>query len=255
LPKKGVPWLVSRKAHKMYKNHRIIAIAPAYNEKGKIGRVVERIPRELVDVTLVVDDGSDDGSAEEAEALGAVVIRLGSVQGVGSALRRGIEYAIEHAFDIVVILAGNNKDNPDEIIRLASAIVDDGCDFVQGSRYLPGGQHGHMPLYRILATRLHPLLFSIVARKRITDSTNGFRAFRTSLFRDKRIDLWQDWLDEYELEPYLFFKAIRCGYSVKEVPVTKIYPPKSIGYTKMKPVTGWWSILRPLVLLGLGLKK
>jgi len=150
----------------MYKNHRIIAIAPAYNEKGKIGRVVERIPRELVDVTLVVDDGSDDGSAEEAEALGAVVIRLGSVQGVGSALRRGIEYAIEHAFDIVVILAGNNKDDPDEIIRLASAIVDDGCDFVQGSRRIPGGRTVNAPVFREISTRLFSLAFTLLSGRR-----------------------------------------------------------------------------------------
>ena len=53
--------------------------------------------------------------------------------------RRGIEYAREHGFDIIVILAGNNKDNPDEIIRLVRPIVEDGCDFVQGSRYLEGG--------------------------------------------------------------------------------------------------------------------
>jgi dolichol-phosphate mannosyltransferase len=42
---------------------------------------------------------------------------------------------------------------------------------------------------------------------------------------------------------------------VCEVPVTKIYPPRHLGYTKMKPITGWWSILRPVFLLGLGLRS
>ena len=70
-----------------------------------------------------------------------------------------------------------------------------------------------------------------------------------------RIDLDQEWLDKYELEPYVFYKAIRLGYKVKEVPVTKIYPPKALGYTKMKPITGWWSIMRPVFLLALGLRK
>jgi dolichol-phosphate mannosyltransferase len=113
-----------------------------------------------------------------------------------------------------------------------------------------------MPLYRRIATQfVHPLLFSLITGRRITDSTNGFRAFRAALLRDPRINLQQEWLDKYELEPYLFYNAIRLGYKVREVPCTKIYPPKSLGYTKMKPITGWWSILRPLIFLGLRLRK
>ena len=126
---------------------------------------------------------------------------------------------------------------------------------MQGSRFLAGGRTGGMPLYRHVATRLHPLLFSLTSGKRVSESTNGFRAFRTTLLDDPRIRLQQSWLDEYELEPYLYWKTIRLGYRTAEVPVTKIYPPKAIGYTKMKPITGWWSMLRPLVLLGLRLRS
>ena len=113
-----------------------------------------------------------------------------------------------------------------------------------------------MPRYRVFATRVvHPLVFSMAARKRVTESTNGFRAFRTSILRDPRIDWRQDWLDRYELEPYLMLKAIRLGYRHVEVAVTKIYPPHMQGYTKMRPGIDWWSILRPVIYLGLGLKK
>ena len=113
-----------------------------------------------------------------------------------------------------------------------------------------------MPAYRLVGTRvIHPLVFSIAARRRVTESTNGFRAFRTSLLRDPRIDWRQPWLDRYELEPYLLFKAITLGYRHREVPVTKIYPPHELGYSKMRPIIDWWSILRPVVYLGLGLKK
>jgi dolichol-phosphate mannosyltransferase len=113
-----------------------------------------------------------------------------------------------------------------------------------------------MPFYRQLATRIvHPWLFSLIVMRRFTDTTNGFRAIRLSALRASGIDLDQSWLDRYELEPYLFYKMIRLGYKVKEVPVTKIYPPHELGYTKMKPITGWWSILRPLILLGLHIKR
>jgi dolichol-phosphate mannosyltransferase len=157
-------------------------------------------------------------------------------------------------FDVLVVVAGNDKDRPAEIPRLLQPIRE-GYDFVQGSRYLSGGDLGAMPWHRRFATRLHPLLFSIAVGRRLTDSTNGFRAFRLSLLDDPRVDVDQSWLDAYELEPYLLYKAIRLGYKFKEVPVTKIYPPAGSSYTRMTPVTGWWSILRPVVFLGLGLRR
>ena len=130
---------------------------------------------------------------------------------------------------------------------MLAPIARQGADLVQGSRWLSGRRNfGAMPAYRRLATRLHPLLFSLVARRRVTDSTNGFRALRTSVLRDPRIDLDQDWLDGYELEPYLYLSLIRLGYRCMEVGVTKVYPPKRLGQTKMRPVLDWWSILRPL---------
>jgi dolichol-phosphate mannosyltransferase len=177
-------------------------------------------------------------------------------RGAGAAIRTALEYARQNGFDILVVVAGNDKDRPDEIPRLVKPIVEDNFDLVQGSRYLKGGNYGNTPLYRQVATRfIHPLLFSLVTRRWITDSTNGFRALRLSMCDDERINLSQEWLDQYELEPYIFYKAIRLGYNVKEVPVTKIYPPKALGYTKMRPITGWWSILRPLLYLALGIKK
>jgi dolichol-phosphate mannosyltransferase len=235
---------------------RVLAAPVAFNEKEKIGNVLDRFHRSDVDEIAVVDDGSTDGTTEIIRSCAVTLLRHETTQGVGSAIRTAIDYGRRNSFDVLVVLAGNDKDRPGEIPRLLEPISKDGCDFVQGSRYLPGGNHGNMPLYRRVATQfVHPWLFSLVTWRHITDSTNGFRAFRLSLLDDKRIDLSQDWLRAYELEPYLFFKAIRLGYKVREVPVSKIYPPHHLGYTKMKPITGWWSILRPLIYLGLGLKN
>lgn len=236
---------------------RVLAVPVAFNEEKKIRSVLGRFKGvEGVDQVLLLDDASTDGTPGVAREFGYEVLSQPKRSGVGAAIRRAIRYGREHKFDVLVVLAGNDKDRPVEIPRLVKPIAEQGYDFVQGSRYLPGGDYGNMPLYRQITTRyVHPLLLSAAAGRRITDSTNGFRAIRLSCFDDKRIDIDQDWLDRYELEPYLYFKFIKLGYKVGEAPVTKIYPPKELGYTKMRPITGWWSILRPIFLLGLGIRK
>lgn len=239
----------------MYEGLKVLAMAPVLDEQEKIGFVVERMPTDVVDRVLIVDDGSSDASAEVARSKGAHVIELGRTIGVGAAIRTAFDHAIEEGYDVVVVVAGNNKDSPEEIPRLLDEVLR-GADLVQGSRWLgESNDYGEMPAYRKLATRLHPLLFNLISPTRLTDTTNGFRAIRTSVLRDPRLELNQHWLDEYELEVYLLWKAARLGYDVREVGVTKRYPPKELGQTKMKPITGWWSILRPLVLLGLHIKK
>ena len=227
-----------------------------YNEGEKIKRVLAKFTDyECYDV-LVIDDGSSDGSLQGIAASPSIQMIVNPVpRGAGFGTRQIHQYAIEKGYETVFFVSGNDKDSSQDIAKLKEAI-EEGFDFVQGSRYLPGGRHGGMPFYRRVATEwVHPFLFSLIAGRRITDSTNGFRALRVALLKDPRIQLNQEWLDQYELEPYVFYKAIQLGYKVKEVPVSKFYPSRKEGYTKMKPWAGWWSILRPVVYLGLGIRK
>ena len=234
---------------------RVLAATFAYNEGDKIRRTLARHPENRAYDLLVHDDGSTDGAVSGLpSSIG--VLRSEKNQGIGAAMKRVFQYSLDRGYDVLVIHAGNDKDDPLEIPLLVEPIRAGDADFVQGSRFLGGGKFGNMPAYRVFGTRVvHPLCFSIAARKRVTESTNGFRAFRTALLRDPRIDWRQPWLDRYELEPYLMLKTIRLGYRHIEVPVTKIYPPHAQGYTKMRPFVDWWSILRPIVYLALGLRK
>lgn len=234
---------------------KVVLIAPAFNEGTKILEVVRRAQKTEVDEIVVVDDGSTDSSMDAVAAAGATVLPLGACLGVGAALRSGLYYARNRGYDVAVIIAGNNKDNPEEIVRLVSPIAKEGIKFVVGSRYLPGGAFGgDMPRYRQVATRLHPWLVSLFCGKRVTESTNGFRAIRLDLLDEPWLNLEQDWLNGYELEIYMLMKTLLLKAPHCEVPCSKIYPPRKQGNTKMRPFVDWWHMLAPIFWIGLRLR-
>ncbi|MEK6953181.1 MAG: glycosyltransferase family 2 protein [Nanoarchaeota archaeon] len=231
-----------------------LAILPAYNEEGKIIISIKDI-KPYVDQVLVVNDGSTDNTETEAKKEGIVVITHKKNMGVGAAFKTAIRYAQENNYDVCIHFASDNQDDASYVPKFIEKIKQ-GYDFVQGSRYIKGGKRINHPLFRILTTYSYSLIFSLITFKRITDATNGFRAYRTEIFKNKNINISQDWLNRYELEPYFFYKVIKEGFKVTEIPVLKRYPKnKKIGYTKMKPFKDWWRITRPLLYLRLGLKK
>ena len=232
-----------------------LALGPMYNEGEKTLSVIQKFPRGVVKEVLIVNDASTDGSAEKVARTGITVIHMPKRSGPGPAIRKGLEYGLKKGYDAFVIFAANGKDNPQEIPRLLAPLEEDRADFVQGSRYLAGGGWKHMPFHRIWGIHAFSFLFSVFTMRKITDGTNGFRAFRASLLKDPRINLYQDWLEGYPLETYLFVQAIRLGYRVTEVPVTKTYPSSKKNYTKMKPLVDWWNYFKPVPYVSLGIKK
>ncbi|SYZ73527.1 Glycosyltransferases involved in cell wall biogenesis [Candidatus Zixiibacteriota bacterium] len=236
---------------------KLLVILPAYNESGKIGRVVEKVKRiGMADEIAVVDDCSSDGTSEEAKAAGATVLRHEINRGVGAGIRTGIKYGIEKGYEIGAVLSGDDQHEPTEIERVVGPIARGEYDFVQGSRRLKGGRVVNDRPFRMVTTQLYSLFFSILVLKRVTDATNGFRAFRLSLFKDFDIDIDQAWLDRYELEPYILYKAIKCRkIRFREVPITIYYHGGRKQFTKMKPFRDWWRLAKPLLYLGLRLRK
>lgn len=234
----------------------VLAVMACYNTREWTREAVARFPPSRGYDVLLVDDGSTDGTAEAMESGGLPVLRHETNRGLGAALKSGIERALAEGYEAVVVLAGNGKDDPAEIPRFLEALAA-GHDYVQGSRFRPGGRHQNLPLGRHLLIRAHCLFVRLLTGFPATDAVNGFRAYRLRLFRDERIDVWQPWLDRYEFESYLHYKVLTLGYRVMEVPVSKTYPAPRPGlrYSHIRPVVDWWRILRPWVLLRLGLRR
>jgi len=239
---------------------RVLIILPAYNEEGKVGRVISKIFAVKQDLpvkadVIVVDDGSADGTVAEAEYLGARVAKHDRNMGVGAAIRTGIDCAKEGDYEIAVVMSSDDQHEPLELQRILEPILNGECELVQGSRWLREGEVRDIPVFRSIGTRIYAVLLSIVTPFHFTDATNGFRAFSPTLFQKKGINIWQTWLNRYELEPYILYTAAKRGCRIREVPITINYHPKSIGYTKMAPLRDWWRLFRPLLFLTMGLRR
>jgi dolichol-phosphate mannosyltransferase len=241
---------------------KIGVIIPVYGDSDSVCWILRRFRESPVNtICLVVDIPLKrvmERIREAARGTGITVriIKNPERTGVGSSIRQGLRYLAETGHEIAVVMAGNGKDDPAEIERLLEPVVREECDYVQGSRYQPGGKRSKMPLVRKVFNRLYPLIWILLTQKKCTDVTNGYRCYRIDILRDHRIDLDQRWLDGYSLEYYLHYKVLTLGYRVKEVPVSKTYAFNHRGgYSKIQPLKDWWPIASPLVLLFLGVRK
>ncbi len=245
------------------KRPKIGVVIPIYGENEAIYWVLVRFRRDsLIDtICLVVDvplKRTMRRVRDEAHQCSKTVriIKNESRMGIGHSIRQGLRYLQETEHDIVVVMAGNGKDDPREIERLIDPVINDECDYAQGSRYLPGGRFQRMPLVRKVFNRLYPVIWTIITDRRCTDVTNGFRCYKLDILRDRRINLDQSWLNGYSLEYYVHYKILTLRYRTKEVPVSKIYPfGHKGGYSKIQALHDWWPIISPLVLLFLGVRK
>ena len=238
-----------------------IVIIPVYNDTSSIIKVLAKFDDEIVDEIFIVADcviKADLDAIEKAATkleTSVHVIWNEERKGVGYAIREGIRYALGNGYDVIVVMAGNNKDDPREIPRLLKPILDEDYDYVQGSRFLPGGKSVKNPFLRSMFSRIFPFIWTLFTNVRCTDVTNGFRAYKSKIFLDKRINIWQSWLNSYELEYYIHYKVLTLGYKMKEVPVSKVYPHRNKGgYSKISPLQDWWKIISPLIYLKLGVK-
>jgi len=233
----------------------VAVIIPALNEAGKIGRVLDKMPQDGRFEAIVVDDGSIDETGAEAREHGAALVIRHEVRGgVGAAIRDGWLAGIDRDRPYLALLSGDDQHEPAELVSALDRLLASGADYVQGSRWVRGGRVVGDTGGRGFGTRLYSAVFSVLVFRRITDATNGFRILRSSILADPAIDIRQSWLDSYDLEPYVLYKAIRQGYRVVEVPCTVVYHATE-GYTHMRGLRDWWRLFRPAILLRLGVKR
>lgn len=222
----------------------VCVLVPVVNEGERLLRQLEAMQQANDIDVLIADGGSDDGSTEpdRLASLGvSALLRMHDGPALSAQLRMGLAWALDRGYSGIVTIDGNGKDGVEAIPRFVAALAE-GYDYVQGSRYVEGGEAINTPRDRHLAVRLlHAPVLSAAAGFRYTDTTNGFRAFSARLLRDDRVRPFRAIFHTYNLHYYLTVRAPRLGFRVIELPVRRAYP--DTGRTPTK-IGGWGGKLR-----------
>jgi glycosyltransferase involved in cell wall biosynthesis len=151
---------------------------PAFNEEHTIARVIGELRAfdPGLDV-VVVDDGSVDGTARAAAALGAEVLRLPFNLGIGGAVQTGFRFAFERDYDVVVRVDGDGQHDPAQLGRVLGPLLHGDADIVVGSRFAGDSASGYRSSRsRRIGIRLLAGIVSRIVGQRLTDTTSGFQA-------------------------------------------------------------------------------
>ncbi len=162
---------------------RIVAVVLAHNVARLLETAHRRIPRDLVDDIIVMDDGSTDGTSDVARRLGLTVYRNERNLGYGGNLRAGLARAVrDHGAEYVVEVHGDGAQFNPAALDQALPFMKVGVPFVVGSRFLEAGgaRRNGMPWTRFLANRGLSMIAGAVLRLPLTEYHSGFRIYGRS---------------------------------------------------------------------------
>ena len=226
------------------------------NEGDRLRTQLTRMQLLLHRADLVIADGGSTDGATAADYLAgknarALLVKTGPGK-LGAQMRMAFAWCLRQGYEGVITVDGNDKDGVEAIPRFIDSLQQ-GIDYVQGSRFVPGGQAIHTPLARYWGIRLlHAPLLSIASGRLYSDTTNGFRAYSPRLLADPRMAVFRDALSGYEMHYYLALRAAHLRYRIREIPVVRAYPATGKTPTKIHGFGANFGILKTLGKVCLG---
>jgi len=230
------------------KRTRVLAVILAKDEERRVGDVVREVRETGVDV-VVVDDGSTDETARVAREAGARVIRHPVNLRIGAAEQTGVMHALASGYDVVVRLDGDGQHPAGGIESLVAEVLEGGADMAFGSRFVPRGEGYTSTPARRVGIALLSTLVSLVAGRRVSDPTSGFRAFGRRAMRLLAALPASDYP-----EPETIIDAGRAGLSVREVPVA--FRARTSGRSSIGPLRALYYMTKiTLAVLVAGIRR
>ena len=218
---------------------------PTYREAENVAEALERVRAAAPDVdVLVVDDSSDDGTADiakgTAERLGQIDIFVRPAKtGLGEAYRAGFAVGLERGYEALVQMDADLSHDAKELPRMLDAL-EAGADLVIGSRYVPGGSIPHWPWFRRALSRYGNRYAGLVLGLKVRDATAGYRAVRADALR--AIDVWSTRSKGYGFQIETAYRIGQWSGKITEVP--SVFTDRVRGHSKMT-----WGIFAEELLL------
>lgn len=224
---------------------RATVVVPTYNEIDNIDRLLREVRTVAPDAkVLVVDDGSPDGTADRAEALGRElgnidVLRRSEKNGLGNAYRAGLRAAIDAGAEICVQMDADLSHDP-SVLPALLAIAEHGADLAIGSRYVPGGRTVNWPRRRRSLSRWGNRYAAGVLGLAVNDATAGYRAYRSTALEHMGFE--QVRAEGYGFQIEMTYRLVTHGGKVVEFPIA--FHDRTEGASKMSG-----SIIREALVL------
>lgn len=216
----------------MKKRMRVALILPAYNEGAVVSDVIQSLDSIFSKSTydyevVVVNDGSRDETAKEAERAGATVISHILNSGAGSATATGLSYAQQMGFDIATTSDADGQHNPEDVLKGVDLLIKKKVDLLIGSRLIDSRG---MSKVKIIGNKGLSFLTNVLFRIDVTDSQSGLRVFSRKALESLR---WKT--SGYEFCSEMLWRANQVGLKIDEYPIKVIYT----DYSKAKGQNNW----------------
>ena len=197
----------------------VIAKVGVKNEEGIIDRLLSAL-NQFCEKIIIVDDGSTDDTAWEAEEAGAKVVRHKTNRGYGATIQTILADARGLNFDALVIMDSDNQHFPADIPNMANAVIDEGYELVIGKR-----SSYQIPKFRYVGGWVLSLFTRILTGAKVVDSQSGFRAYSR-----RAVQLLYPKENGMAIGSEIISEATKLGLSITEVPIFIRYTSDSSSH-------------------------
>jgi len=203
---------------------KVCAVIPAFNESQSISEIIDSVRGQSVDV-IVVDDGSEDNTAELAKAHGAHLIQHEVRSGKGISLRDGFKYAVSSGYDAIIAMDADGQHEASDIPKFLAKMKESGASVVLGNRM---SNPTDMPFIRIFTNKFMSSIISAVCKQDIPDSQCGYRLYSKEAISSISIKA-----PKFEIESEILVKLARKDFRIRSVSIKSIYGEEK---SKIRPV-------------------
>lgn len=228
-----------------------LVIIPTYNEKENIENMIRKVFSFEKDFhVLIVDDGSPDGTADIVKSLQKefptalhIEERSGKL-GLGTAYIHGFKWALNRDYGFVFEMDADFSHNPEDLVRLYNACVNEGGALSVGSRYCIGGGVENWPWNRKLLSYYASVYVRLILGIKVKDTTAGFICYSRKVLQD--LDFDKVTFKGYAFQVCMKYMAVKRGHNLIEVPI--IFKDRQFGESKMsiaifrEALTGVWKM-------------